>query len=426
MPDRKLRVRVSIFARLLTIIILMAITLLVIVGTFFILFVLPSATAEAAQAFEQLSRSIAETSPDYVAAQALSRRVHVRIRYDGPHGSWSTDPRVPSMLDVREGRAPSWLGREYHLVSAADGSSYLFVWDYTDHVRGLHAKMLWLLLFLVIGVVCTAYAFQRRLLRPVRLLDDGVTRMSVGDLNVSVPVVTSDEFGALTDAFNKMVGRVKQMIQARDQLLLDVSHELRSPLTRLKVAMALLPEDENRAGMIGDLGEMEAMIAELLELERMRDGRGVRCERLNFWPILAELAEAYGGDFPGARLLGHPHEIWLDVDREKIRTVLRNLLENARKYSLPDSRPVEIEVEEGEGGILVRVRDDGPGIPETDLPNLFEPFYRVDRSRSRKTGGYGLGLSICKRIMEAHGGSIAVMNNHGRGACFILSFPKPK
>ena len=426
MPDRKLRVRVSIFARLLTIMILMAITLLVIVGTFFILFVLPSATAEAAQAFEQLSRSIAETSPDYVAAQALSRRVHVRIRYDGPHGSWSTDPRVPSMLDVREGRAPSWLGREYHLVSAADGSSYLFVWDYTDHVRGLHAKMLWLLLFLVIGVVCTAYVFQRRLLRPVRLLDDGVTRMSVGDLNVSVPVVTSDEFGALTDAFNKMVGRVKQMIQARDQLLLDVSHELRSPLTRLKVAMALLPEDENRAGMIGDLGEMEAMIAELLELERMRDGRGVRCERLNFWPILAELAEAYGGDFPGARLLGHPHEIWLDIDREKIRTVLRNLLENARKYSLPDSRPVEIEVEEGEGGILVRVRDDGPGIPEADLPNLFEPFYRVDRSRSRKTGGYGLGLSICKRIMEAHGGSIAVMNNHGRGACFILTFPKPK
>ena len=144
------------------------------------------------------------------------------------------------------------------------------------HVRGLHAKMLWLLLFLVTGVVCTAYVFQRRLLRPVRLLDDGVKRLSTGDLNVAVPVVTRDEFGALTDAFNKMVGRVKQMIQARDQLLLDVSHELRSPLTRLKVALALLPEDENRAGMAGDLNEMEAMIAELLELERMREGRGIR------------------------------------------------------------------------------------------------------------------------------------------------------
>jgi signal transduction histidine kinase len=424
--DRKLRVRVSIFARLLTIMILMAVTLLVIVGTFFILFVLPSATAEAAQAFEQLSRSIAETSPDYATAEVLAHRVHVRIRYSGPRGSWSTDPRVPSMLDVREGRAPSWLGREYHLVSAADGSSYLFVWDYTDHVRGLHQKMLWLLLFLMIGVVCTAYAFQRRLLRPVRLLDEGVTRMSVGDLNVAVPVVTSDEFGALTDAFNKMVGRVKQMIQARDQLLLDVSHELRSPLTRLKVAMALLPEDENKAGMLGDLGEMEAMIAELLELERMRDGRGVRCERQDLWPILTELAEGYSAGLPGVRLLTPPHEISLDIDREKIRTVLRNLLENARKYSLPDSRPVEIKAGEEAGAIVVRVRDDGPGIPEADLPNLFEPFYRVDRSRSRKTGGYGLGLSICKRIMEAHGGSIAVMNNPERGACFVLSFPKPK
>ena len=116
-------------------------------------------------------------------------------------------------------------------------------------------------------------------------------------------------------------------------------------------------------------------------------------------------------------------EVWLEIDREKIKTVLRNLLENARKFSLPDSRPVEIAVEEDGSAILVRVRDDGPGIPDADLPNLFEPFYRVDRSRSRKTGGYGLGLSICKRIMEAHGGSIAVTNNEGRGATFVLTFP---
>jgi signal transduction histidine kinase len=424
--DRNPRVRVSIFARLLTIMILMAVTLLVIVSTFFVFFVFPGATAEAAQAFEQFSRGVAATAPDYPTAQALAHRVHVRIRYEGPHGSWSTDSRVPSILDVQQGRAVTFLGREYHIESAADGGSYLFVWDYGEHVRGLHAKMLWLLLFLVIGVVCTAYVFQRRLLRPVRLLDDGVTRLSTGDLNVAVPVVTRDEFGALTDAFNKMVGRVKQMIQARDQLLLDVSHELRSPLTRLKVALALLPDDENRAGMVGDLHEMEAMISELLELERMREGRGLRCERQDLVPVLRELAEAYNSGPPGVCLLTSPRASMLDFDREKIRTVLRNLLENARKYSLPDSCPVEIEITEQATTIVVRVRDDGPGIPETDLPNVFEPFYRVDRSRSRKTGGYGLGLSICKRIMEAHGGGIAVTNNPGRGASFVLSFPKPE
>ena len=115
----------------------------------------------------------------------------------------------PAVADVREGRAHSWLGHEFHLEPAVDGGSFVFVWDYSQHVRALHAKMLWLLLFLVTGVVCTAYAFQRRLLRPVRLLDEGVERISTGDLNAAVPVVTRDEFGALTEAFNKMVGRVK-------------------------------------------------------------------------------------------------------------------------------------------------------------------------------------------------------------------------
>ena len=423
MPEPKRRVRVSIFARLLTIMILMAVTLLLIVSTFFVLFVFPAATAEAAHAFEQFSRGIAATSPDYQSANALAHRVRVRIRYEGPRGSWATDPYIPTILDVRQGKAPYWLGHEYHLESAADGGAYLFVWDYTQHVRSLHAKMLWLLLFLVTGVVCTAYFFQRRLLRPVRMLDEGVERLSTGDLNATVPVVTSDEFGALTDAFNKMVGRVKQMIQARDQLLLDVSHELRSPLTRLKVALALLPEDENKAGMVGDLDEMEAMITELLELERLREGRGIRRQRQDLVPLLREIADAYNSGPPGICLCPPPSAIWLDIDREKIRIVLRNLLENARKFSLPDSRPIEIQIDDDAGAITVRVSDDGPGIPESDMPNLFEPFYRVDRSRSRKTGGYGLGLSICKRIMEAHKGSIAVMNNAGRGATFLLIFP---
>jgi signal transduction histidine kinase len=213
------------------------------------------------------------------------------------------------------------------------------------------------------------------------------------------------------------------MIQARYQLLLDVSHELRSPLTRLKVALALLPEDENKAGMAGDLQEMEAMITELLELERIREGSGIRRERHNLATVLWEAAEPYKDGSPGVHLVLPPDQMLIEIDGDKIKTVLRNLLENARKYSLEDSRPVEVTVEEDADAITVRVSDDGPGIPEADIPNLFEPFYRVDRSRSRKTGGYGLGLSIAKRIMEAHGGSIAIKNNIARGASFVLIFP---
>jgi signal transduction histidine kinase len=116
-------------------------------------------------------------------------------------------------------------------------------------------------------------------------------------------------------------------------------------------------------------------------------------------------------------------ELWVDIDKDKIKTVLRNLLENAMKFALPDSRPVEIDLKQDADTVTLRIRDDGPGIPQNDIPNLFEPFFRVDRSRSKKTGGYGLGLSICKRIMEVHGGSISVTNNPGRGASFVLSFP---
>ena len=192
------------------------------------------------------------------------------------------------------------------------------------------------------------------------------------------------------------------MIQARDQLLLDVSHELRSPLTRLKVALALLPEDENKAGMTGDLREMEAMITELLELERIREGRGLHLGRHDLLGVLREAAEAFKDEPPGVQLILPASPVLMDIDREKIKTVLRNLLENARKYSLEDSRPVEVAVHQDAGAIAVRVSDDGPGIPEADIPNLFEPFYRVDRSRSRKTGGYGLGLSIAKK---SHGGA---------------------
>src|SRR3990170_7363112 len=106
-----------------------------------------------------------------------------------------------------------------------------------------------------------------------------------------------------------------------------------------------------------------------------------------------------------------------------MQMAIRNLLENAIKYSLPDSRPVEVSAAQNGQRVIIRVADDGPGIPERDMPSLFEPFFRVDRSRSKKTGGYGLGLSIAKRIVEAHGGTIGAENNTGRGASFVVTLP---
>jgi signal transduction histidine kinase len=206
------------------------------------------------------------------------------------------------------------------------------------------------------------------------------------------------------------------MIRARDQLLLDVSHELRSPLTRLRVAIELLPDGRQREGMTADIAEMEAMIAELLELERLRDG--LRIAPVDLAPIVRDVAAAFG-----ARVVSLPAALMANADAEKMRIVLRNLIENAVKYSLPDSAPVEVSAAVDDAHVVIRVTDDGVGVPEEDRASLFEPFFRVDRSRSKMPGGYGLGLSICKRIVEAHGGTIAMQPNARRGTTFTVTLP---
>ncbi len=291
-------------------------------------------------------------------------------------------------------------------------------------LRAAHFALVGPVLLLITAVVLIAHVMLRRLLLPLRALADGVMRLTRGELDVVIPSATRDEFGALTAAFNRMVAQVRGMIGARDQLLVDVSHELRSPVTRLKVALELLPEDQLRARMAADVREMEAMITELLELERLRDGRAIRKERVDLRRLVDELL-ATGGDRRPAVSVSMPAiPVWLEADPRMMAVVIRNLVDNAVTYSLPDSRPVKIVIADEAADVTLRVTDDGPGIPEREAANVFEPFYRLDRSRSRRTGGYGLGLSICKRIVEAHGGTITIEHGPGRGASFLVRLPR--
>lgn len=286
-----------------------------------------------------------------------------------------------------------------------------------------HRGMLILTLAVIVGVVIVAHLLLRRLFGPLRALSDGVARLGSGELDVRLPRTTRDEFGRLTDGFNDMTARVREMVVARERLLADVSHELRSPIARMKVALALLPDDRHRARLEDDLAEMERLVAELLELERLRTPRGIATAREDLLPIVREVADRYRETYPGVRVAGAAAGAVAEVDGAKVRTVLRNLLDNAVKHALPDSAPIAVSVQCGDDGVVVRIVDDGVGILEGEAARLFEPFYRVDRSRSKDTGGYGLGLSICRRVMEAHGGTIVVERPTGRGASFVLRFP---
>ncbi len=169
---------------------------------------------------------------------------------------------------------------------------------------------------------------------------------------------------------------------------------------------------------------MEYIIQEILETERLKNDFGkLKLEPHDIADLIRSVAETYKNRKPGLELMRIPQKIMANVDIEKIRLVLKNVIENAFKYSNKNSRAVEVNIESGIHVTRIFFSDDGIGIPSEEIPYVFEPFYRVDRSRSKKIGGYGLGLGICKSIIQAHGGTISIINNRPRGTTVIIELP---
>jgi signal transduction histidine kinase len=413
-----------VFGKLVAIMLVMALSLMTVVTFFFVGFILPGMNHSIESALSDYVRAVVATQPSQAEARRMAKQLDFDVRYEGPDGGWSTADWLPTAAEART-YTNHWAigGTGYYVAAAPNGGTYVFHWSFRRKTIHAHQILLLATLAIMTVTILVTHLVIRRMLQPLRVLGDGVARLSAGHLDTILPAPAGDEFGALTNGFNEMVGRVREMIRARDQLLLDVSHELRSPITRMRVAVELLPEGAGRTGMVADLAEMEAMIAELLELERLRDGRGLRTERQDLAAILRDVASGFHDRAPGVRILSLPREIPIDADGEKIRTVLRNLLENAVKYSLPDSRPVEVAAACDDTTAVVTVTDDGPGVPAEDRVTIFEPFFRVNRSRTKVPAGYGLGLSICKRVIEAHGGTITLKPNTPRGCVFEVTLP---
>ena len=428
-PGRRNAPHRSVFVRLIAIMMVMAAFILVMVAGFYFMIIIPGIHASIDGIVSRHMRMIAEERPTPEQARAIAAKLDMDVRFEGPGGSWTTDETIPTHTALAHMRERGhqfrlFLPRNaYYMIGTPEGT-YTFSRRFGARFARAHNHMLGMLLVLMAGVFATAYLVMRKALRPLRLLGTGVREVGEGNLDVVVHKQSDDEFGVLTDAFNQMARRVRAMLRSRDQLLLDVSHELRSPLTRMKVALAMMPESAQRGSMAADVAEMETMVTELLELERLRGGHGIQKAQSDLVVLVREMVDRFADRPPGVRLTVAPARGLAEIDRERVRTVLRNLLENAIKFSLPDSRPVEVAMSEGADGYRIEVSDDGSGIPAGATDTLFEPFFRLDPSRSKKTGGYGLGLSICKRIMEAHGGTIAVAPRPGRGATFVLTFPR--
>jgi signal transduction histidine kinase len=276
---------------------------------------------------------------------------------------------------------------------------------------------------MILLLICLYFA-TRHLLRPVRLLSEGVERLRRGDLNVEMQTRRTDELGQLMVSFNEMAGAVRERIRARDQLLMDVSHEIRSPLTRMRVALEMIPDGSAKASVIEDIEETEAMISVLLETERLDSPHGgLERAPTDLTDLLQQTIDLRSLEAPSVELTGCEAPLVANVDAARIRVVVGNLLSNALRHSDPDGAPVRVDLAVVGEEVVIGVYDRGAGISAEDLPRVFEPFYRVDRSRSKDTGGYGIGLSLVKRIVDAHGGTIKLDSRLGEGTSVTVSLP---
>ncbi len=274
-------------------------------------------------------------------------------------------------------------------------------------------------------IVLISWFMIRKTLKPIKELSSGVEHVSQGDLSFQVSQNGNDELGRLSGAFNEMTQQIKKMLHAKEELLIDISHELRSPVTRVKVAMEFLPESEVRKSINDDILEIETMINEILESARLTTEHGrPEKEKTVIRKLLHDIIESDKGYRQNTNIVMIPETISLMIDPEQIKTVIRNVLDNAIKYSDNEDSSIEIRYRQKKKYGIIEIKDNGRGIPEDELPYIFEPFYRVDKSRSKKTGGYGLGLNLCRNIMEAHGGKAEASSINMQGTSIFLYFPE--
>ena len=422
----------SVFTKLLVVILLTGIAVNLVVGGFFWM--------HRTAALRPLHKNIVQyadyiisdlgTPPSLKRARQVAGQASLQIYFEGPNQSWATADEI---YDFQKARWRSWsknpeirVGRYHghHFVEIDHESGrFVFGLDKSFELDPERIRLVAILLSLLTLIFIGAFLSIRWILKPVRWLGEGVREVGRGNLKHRVPVKRSDELRDLAEAFNDMTDRIRGMLHTKEQLLLDVSHELRSPLTRVKVALEFLPEGKARDSIADDVSEMEKMINEILETAR---GHHLHSD-LKLQPTdLVKLVEAILPDYqnhpPGIRLEELPETLVINIDPEQIKTVFKNIIANGIKFSDADSDPVRLSAKPQPRQTVVQITDYGIGIPAEELVFVFEPFYRVDKSRSKDTGGYGLGLSLCKTIMEAHNGKIEITSKPGEGTTVSLYF----
>ncbi|WP_372524665.1 sensor histidine kinase [Piscinibacter sp.] len=283
--------------------------------------------------------------------------------------------------------------------------------------RGVGLVVVLLLLF--VAVAAGAWPVVRRLTLRLQALKQGMEVFGAGQLSHRVDVSGRDEVAAVAASFNHAAARIETLVRSHQSLLANASHELRSPLARMKVAVAMLEDaapaqrDSLKREIHANVAELDALVEEVLLASRLDALRDLEHrDTVDLLGLAAEEAARVDATLDGAPLA-------VTGDERLLRRALRNLLENAKRYGGDD---VSVSTQRAGNEALVRVCDRGPGVPAALRERIFEPFYRLP-GHAEKSGGVGLGLSLVKQIAERHGGSVRCEAREGGGSCFVINLP---
>jgi two-component system, OmpR family, sensor kinase len=292
-----------------------------------------------------------------------------------------------------------------------------------------------LLVVAAVAVALGTYPIVRRLTQRLEGLQRGVEQWGDGDLSTRLPVQGRDEVAFLAERFNDAAQRVQNLLVAHKSLLANASHELRSPLARIRMGLELLGQGEGHAAqrqeMARNISELDELIDEILLASRLDLTDPTQTATLGPWEEvdLLGLAAEECARTEATLELPDPRPATLVMGHHKLlRRMVRNLLENARRYGLLNGDPASVRLvlrsASGGQGVELVVCDHGPGVPSALRKRVFEPFYRLPGA-SERDGGVGLGLALVKSIAERHGGTVRCEDNPGGGACFIVGLPMP-
>jgi len=361
--------------------------------------------------------------PDTAKARELSRELNLNIRYDLNNFHWSTDESMAGADEILKQKNldtsksfSRYKSRLYSVTKVENGFITISPWLPRDFANTPKAIIAVICFFTI--VIFFLYFALRWLLSPVKTLSKGVEEISKGKLDYRIDLKSKDEFGKLAGLINNMTDNIQSSMKAKETLLVDVSHELRTPLTRMKLSSEFIDNEKIKNRIKDDVNEMEHMVGELLDNYKKESALS-KPEITDF--DLNELIENAAEKFMTERIyFESKNKLSVRADKKKIEIVLKNLIDNALKYSKDTIKIRAEQNPDNSAGFILKVKDTGAGIPDNEIKYIFEPFYRVDKSRNKSIAGYGLGLNIVKKIIEAHNGTIEVKSIKEKGTEFIV------